>query len=148
MACGTWPENIINFRSGLTNNKRTVEQEEVLGRPAVGLSPAVGTQVYASSGRKRDDPRRGNALKLPAAPTPFHVKRKKSEKRRRETSQLSELHAAGWQMLLANPDFEQAVQATPGPETLQNWINGAKWNCGPFLPCVPADLGHPNRSLT
>lgn len=44
MACGTWPENIINFRSGLTNNKPTVKQEEVLGRPAVGWSPAVGTR--------------------------------------------------------------------------------------------------------
>lgn len=44
MACGTWPENIINFRSGLKNNKPTVKREEVLGRPAVGWSPAVGTQ--------------------------------------------------------------------------------------------------------
>lgn len=43
MACGTWPENIINFRSELTNNKPAVKQEEVPGRPAVGLSPAVGT---------------------------------------------------------------------------------------------------------
>lgn len=52
MACGTWPENIINFRSGLTNNKPTVSREEVLGRPAVGLSRAVGTQCMQVWGGK------------------------------------------------------------------------------------------------
>lgn len=52
MACGTWPENIINFRSGLTNNKPTVKREEVLGRPAVGLSRAIGTQCMQVLGGK------------------------------------------------------------------------------------------------
>lgn len=52
MACGTWPENIINFRSGLTNNKPTVKREEVLGRPAVGWSRAVGTQCMQVPGGK------------------------------------------------------------------------------------------------
>ena len=44
MACGSRPENIINFRSGVTNSKPTVSGEEVPGRPAVGLSRAEGTQ--------------------------------------------------------------------------------------------------------
>lgn len=79
MACGTWPENIINFRSGLTNNKPTVEREEVLVRPAVGWSRAVGTQMHAGCRRKGDNnPQRGNALKLSTA----HIKEK--ERKRKE----------------------------------------------------------------
>lgn len=81
MACGTWPENIINFRSALTNNKPTVKREEVLRRPAVGWSRAVGDSMYAGSRRGDDNPQRGNALKLSTAQSKEKRKEKTKEKR-------------------------------------------------------------------
>lgn len=117
MACGTWPENIINFRSALTNNKPTVKREEVLRRPAVGWSRAVGDSMYAGSRRKRDDnPQRGNALKLSTVQSKEKRKEKTKEKRNqrkergRKSTQLLELQLDRKLLtLLANPYFEQAV---------------------------------------
>lgn len=91
MACGTWPENIINFRSGLTNNKPAVTQEEVPGRPAVGLSPAVGTlsvlqvlggiEMMNNQGGKRTKITHGAPHPRRPTPTPAEKERKTREKR-------------------------------------------------------------------
>lgn len=81
MARGTWPENIINFRSGRTNNKPTVNREEVLGRPAVGLSRAVGTQLCAGSRRQGDDNPKRKCTKI--IHRPYESKKNEQEKEKK-----------------------------------------------------------------
>ena len=95
MACGTRPENIINFRSGVTNSKPTVSGEEVPGRPAVRLEQSRRDSVFASARRKGDDnPQRGNALKLSAAC--IKERRKRKEKRNQRKEKGGEAHTATW----------------------------------------------------
>lgn len=91
VACGIGPENIINFQSGLTNNKPTLNREEVLGGQ-LSAGRAEGTQCLPSSRRKGDDnPQEGNALKLSTT----RIKREKKEKKRNQRKEKGgEKHTA------------------------------------------------------